>query len=72
MGWEWCAVKHRDTEALSIASPNRSHFVQPLHFIQGQLERRGPNAEITSLLLFNMLKAGDLPRATAKTYQLLG
>jgi hypothetical protein len=72
LGWEWCAVRDGDTEIFSVAAPDRSYFVAPLHFMQKQLGRRGADAEITSLLLFNMLKAGNLPPARAKDYQALG
>jgi hypothetical protein len=72
LGWEWCAVKKGDAKVFSVASPNRSHHVPPMQFLQNQLRRRGADAEITSLLLFNMLKAGDLPPAKAHELQALG
>jgi hypothetical protein len=72
IGWEWCAVKHGEMKVFSIVKPDRSHFIQPLHFMKRQLAQRGPEAEITSLLLFNMLKDGLLPPSQPGQYYPLG
>jgi|GEM_PF-6130236 len=72
IGWEWCAVKHGEMKIFSIIKPDRSHFIQPLHFMKRQLSLRGPEAEITSLLLFNMLKSGLLPPSQPGQYNPIG
>ena len=72
LGWEWCLVKKGDAKIFSVASPNRSHFVPPMQFLQDQIRRRGADAEITTLLLFNVLVAGDLPPARARDLHPLG
>jgi hypothetical protein len=66
-GWEWCFVKG----LFVVASKDRAHMVAPMHFVQEQLKKRAPQ-ENTSALLFNMIKARRLPRATSKSYLMIG
>ena len=70
-GWEWCSVKIGRTDLISVARPDRSYVVRPMHFIQQQLHKRlrGDNA---SLLLFNMIKGNSLPAGKPKAYVTVG
>jgi hypothetical protein len=71
LGWEWCCVKQEEGKVFAVASVDRSHYVAPMHFLQRQLEQRGETADNTTLLLFNMIKAGETPPANAREYQML-
>lgn len=71
VGWEWCFAKVGGREFYAIAPPNRAHVLAPMAFLQQQLRKRPPE-DNTSLLLFNMIKAGKLPAAKAKAYLHVG
>jgi hypothetical protein len=61
VGWEWViAIEGRD-EWHAISPPNRSHLVYPFHILDRLLTDR--RSDQTSLLLYNMLKSGDLPKS---------
>jgi hypothetical protein len=71
LGWEWAAVSlEPGTEFYGVVTPSRSHVVFPLHFMQELLS--DPERDQTSLLLYNMLKAGSLPPASPGEYSVLG
>jgi hypothetical protein len=68
--WEWAAVSlEPDKELYGVVSPARSHVVFPLHYLRDLLS--DPERDQTSLLLYNMLKAGDLPPAEPGEYKVL-
>jgi len=70
-GWEWAAVSlEPGAEFYGVVSPSRSHVVFPLHYMQELLS--DPERDHTSLLLYNMLKAGSLPPASPGKYSALG
>ena len=72
LGWQWCALRLGDgRESIVIVTPNRSHVVSPMDFVQRQLRKR-PRGENTSMLLFEMLKGKSLGRARAKSYLQVG
>ncbi len=70
LGWEWALVSLDENEYYGIVTQNRSHAIFPLHYIKELLE--DPDKDQTSLLVYNMLKAGDLPKAEAGQYAILG
>jgi len=73
IGWQWCYATVEGDGLFAVARPNRSHYVPPLRFIHKQLKKRGaPEAVNTSLLTFNLLKAGSLSPAAPKYYIELG
>jgi hypothetical protein len=53
-----------------VVSPPRSHVVFPLHYMQELLS--DSERDQTSLLLYNMLKAGSLPPVSPGEYRVLG
>lgn len=61
--WTWCRVELPvSTESTyAVCSPNRSHLMAPLDIMFQLISR--PKTENTSLLLFNMIVAGELPAA---------
>ncbi len=65
--WEWCCVRPTaDQEIYAICSMNRSHAVDPIGLVHRILSsRRVPN---NSLLLFNMIVSGPLPKASDQVY----
>ncbi len=69
-GWEWCSVSPEpDREVPAVCSPTRSHAVDPLQVAYAILESKsGTN---NSLLLFNMIVAGDVPVAAEGAYSWL-
>jgi hypothetical protein len=71
LGWEWAAVSlEPGAEFYGVVSPSRSHVVFPLHYMQELLS--DPDRDQTSLLLYNMLKAGSLPPAGPGEYSVVG
>jgi hypothetical protein len=71
LGWQWCAATLEGDEVVLIASPDRSHVFMPMQFIQEQLGK-SPGGDKTSLLAYNMLKAGKYGVAKPRSYALLG
>jgi hypothetical protein len=73
LGWQWCELKYPKRPATyAIVTPDRSHAIVPMAYMARQLDQRGPSADNTTLLLFNMLKANRLPPARPKSYKPLG
>jgi hypothetical protein len=70
LGWEWALVTFHEGDFYAIVTRNRSHAILPLHYFDDLL--KDPEADPTSLLIYNMLKASDLPLAEAGVYRLLG
>lgn len=70
-GWEWCFARIGKADAYAITTPNRSHVVAPMNFVHAQLKKRPP-LDNTSLLLFNMIRAGKLPAAKPRTFLHVG
>ena len=71
-GWEWCGLSRDGGEGfLALVSHDRAYVVSPNDFITGQLTPH-PGADNTVLLLFNMIRAGTLPRAKPGSYEMLG
>jgi hypothetical protein len=58
------------SEFFGVVSPSRSHVLFPLHYMQKLLS--DPERDQSSLLLYNMLKAGSLPAAGPSEYRVLG
>ena len=71
IGWEWCFATIGIENVFAVAPPNRSYVVAPMCFVQTQLQKRPPE-DNTSLLLFNMIVGGSLPKAKAGTYITVG
>jgi hypothetical protein len=70
LGWEWAAISlEPGSEFYGVVSPSRSHVIFPLHYMQELLG--DPERDQTSLLLYNMLKAGSLPPANSHEYNVL-
>jgi hypothetical protein len=70
LGWEWAVVRlGPEWEGFGVVSPNRSHVVFPLQYVRQLLADL--NRDQTSLLLYNMLKAGSLPPAEPGAYQVI-
>lgn len=69
-GWEWCSVSPEpEREIHAVCSPNRSHAVDSLRVAFGILESK--RADNNSLLLFNMIVAGDVPVSAEWAYSWL-
>ena len=69
-GWEWCSLSYRGSdEFLAIVSPDRACFVSPVGFVDEKLD---PETDNTILLLFNLIRAGRLPRSQPGAYRVLG
>jgi hypothetical protein len=67
VGWEWCFARINGTGTYCVVPPNRSYAIAPMQFVLEQLNKKPP-ADNTSLLLFNMVKAGTLPKSKARAY----
>lgn len=69
LGWDWAAVSLEGQECYGVVSPKRECMVLPLHMIKEQLSEG--MRENTSLLLFNILRAGQDPEAKPGSYLLI-
>jgi len=71
LGWQWAMVEDPSNNAASMAvvSPDRAYAVLPILFIERIITN--PDADPTSQLLFNMIKAGKVPKAEPGQLQLL-
>jgi len=68
--WQWAFVEQDgDGGFYAIVSPGREYVVYPMLFVQKLLTN--PAADQTSLLLYNMLKAGKLPPTPERSYLVL-
>lgn len=57
-GWTWAHLVLGKHKRVCLVSPDRAHACAPLEYLYAQ---RTPGAEVTALLLFNMVVAGQLP-----------
>ena len=69
LGWTWKRWSRGRQTALGVVAPYSTHVVLPFEIVKSKLE---PGADVTLLLLFRMLAAGDLPRAARGSASLLG
>jgi hypothetical protein len=71
MGWEWVMLTAESGEkTVAVASPNRSHAVPVLGYLSKLVS--SSTVDNTSLLLFNMIRAGDMGKGKAGENVLLG
>jgi hypothetical protein len=71
MGWEWVMLTAESGEkTVAVASPNRSHAVPVLGYLSKLVS--SSTVDNTSLLLFNMIRAGDMGKGKAGEHVLLG
>ena len=68
-GWQWQRYLWRGWEYFALTSPDATHVHVPLIFVARQL---ASTAEVTALLLINMLAAGERPQAPASGQMLVG
>jgi len=61
MGWEWCIVKDDGEEFLGIGPANKSVMLAPVGYIHSQMTAP-VSGDNTSMLLFNMIKGGTIPK----------
>ena len=60
LGWEWASVRlGPEWQDYGVVPPGRSHVIFPVRYVRGLLA--DPGRDRTSLLLYNMLRAGSLP-----------
>jgi hypothetical protein len=72
-GWTWCALNMESgKKSYVVGDPKRSHVVAPMDFLLRMLRKRGENAENTTLLLYNMIMAGELEKGVSKSYRVVG
>jgi hypothetical protein len=72
-GWEWCGLtREGGEESLAVVSHDRAYAVSPNDFLKDQLTRNSPEADNTVALLYNTIRAGNLPSARPGSYRMLG
>jgi hypothetical protein len=69
LGWRWASVRLTEEPTLGLLSPDRAVFVCPLPLVRRALAKKNSN---TTLLLFNMLRAGSLPPSDPGEYTPVG
>jgi hypothetical protein len=67
LGWEWCFMTAHGSKSYAIVSPDRAYAIEPMNFVFTQLHKRPPE-DNTSLLLFNMVVAGNLGKRKRGAY----
>ena len=70
LGYEWAQVRWQGGGSIGIVEPERRFALYPFPYIRRIVEDR--RADNTILLLFNMLVAGNVPKAAARAYVTLG
>ncbi|HVS39847.1 MAG TPA: hypothetical protein VMS17_30090 [Gemmataceae bacterium] len=68
-GWQWAKVTfhdYGDATAFGVFSPDRSLAIYPLDFMLGCI--RDSNVDVTAMLSFEMLRAGQVPKMNKKSY----
>ena|ERR1700720_1013473 len=61
MGWDWWTVKENGGEFLGIGPADRTVVLTPVGYIYSQMTAPA-TGDNTSMLLFNMIRAGNLPK----------
>ena len=71
MGWEWRIVNADGDEFLGIGPADKSVMLAPVAYIHSQLTAPG-SGDNTSMLLFNMIKGGSIPKGKPNEYVSIG
>ena len=71
LGWEWRYLTAHGSVSFAIVPPDRSYALQPMNFVFTQLHKREPD-DNTSLLVFNMVVGGALPKQKRGAYITFG
>lgn len=72
-GWEWRSLVIGNKPAVyCVAKPDRSHCISPTHFLLRMLQLKGPDAENTTLLTYNLLKDSTQLDAPPGAYRWIG
>ncbi len=72
-GWEWRSIADGNDQAVyCVANPERSYCISPTHFLLRMLQLKGPDAENTTLLTYNMLNYPDHLDAPPGAYRWIG
>ncbi len=71
MGWEWRIVKDDGEEFLGIGPANQSVMLAPVGYIHSQMTAP-VSGDNTSMLLFNMIKEGTIPKGRRGAYLSIG
>lgn len=69
MKWQWAFVTIEGEGIYSIVSPAREYVIFPMLFMQKLLA--DTNSDQTSLLIYNVIKAGRLPASQERSYLVL-
>lgn len=67
--WEFVNLAREGREMLALVSPDRAHACPVLQVLLRQLQH--PETEETSVLLFNMICAGELNPSSPGSYRLI-
>jgi hypothetical protein len=59
-GWTWAQVLEGETKLTCLVAQDHAHVCAPLAFVREQLEATTP---CTALVLFNIIREGNLPPA---------
>ncbi len=69
-GWQWTCVEYEGQDFFAVVAPDRAYGCLPFNNIYTLLT--DSQADNCAILLFNMIKAGNLPPSDANRYQMLG
>jgi Domain of unknown function (DUF3806) len=68
-GWQWNLYQWQGRKYFALVSPEATHVHVPFSFVSRQLSLEN---DVTALLLFNMLAAGQWPDARAGELRIVG
>jgi hypothetical protein len=69
LNWEWCMLREKgEGTVCAVCSPDRSHAIDPISLIYRLVTSRNSDYDNTALLVFNMIKAGDMPVSVPRGY----
>jgi hypothetical protein len=71
MGWEWCVVNDDGDEFLAVGPADKSVLLAPIGYLHSQMTAP-VSGDNTSMLLFNMIKAGTIYKGKPGEYAAIG
>jgi hypothetical protein len=70
MGWEWIALRQGKRSLYGVASPKRESVALPMQHILSLF--KNPDEEANTLLLYNMIRTGEMTVSLPKSYTIIG
>ena len=66
LGWKWACLRQGEEEGYAVVSEDRAYAAFPNRFVKWLLD--DPSQDNTVMLMFNMMKSGQLPPSSPGAY----